>query len=403
MKDMTMGMEGVSEIRESNRTSPVFTHLSAVSDGSLVFGWVTVEHKPVQYIKETFESAQFYGNRVIQQNKEDKPSHVDWVKSLYRINEALVAYVTKYYEGGLVWKVDGIDPLQALREIKSGQSGKAAPPPPSTAGGPPPPPPLPKFDTPPAAPPMPPNGTPTSTSSSDMGAVFDQISRGSAVTSSLRKVDPSQMTHKNPSLRAASTVPTNGPSSLSRNSSSSSLTRPNTKPKPESMRTKKPHRKEFDGNNKWYIENYDDHKDLVEISVQTKHSILISRCSKTTIRINGKANAISIDNSPNVNIIVDSLVSSIDVIKCPTFAVQIMGSVPTILLDQVDGAQLYLGKESLGTEILHSKSSGVNVLLPEGGEEEGGGEDYREEAAPEQIKSVIRGGRLVSEIVEHAG
>ena len=80
-----------------------------------------------------------------------------------------------------------------------------------------------------------------------------------------------------------------------------------------------------------------------------------------------------------------------------------MGSVPTILLDQVDGAQLYLGKESLGTEILHSKSSGVNVLLPEGGEEEGGGEDYREEAAPEQIKSVIRGGRLVSEIVEHAG
>ena len=79
-----------------------------------------------------------------------------------------------------------------------------------------------------------------------------------------------------------------------------------------------------------------------------------------------------------------------------------MGSVPTILLDQVDGAQLYLGKESLGTEILHSKSSGVNVLLPEGGEDDGG-EDYREEAAPEQIKSVVRGGRLVSEIVEHAG
>lgn len=387
-------MSAVSDLREANRASPLFNHLSAVSEGSAILGWVAVEPKPVDFIKESFDSARFYGNRVIQEYKEKEPAHVEWVKSLYRINDSLMAFVKKHYEGGLTWNANGIDPVDALEEVQSGQSSNTVPKTPSTAGGPPPPPPLPKFDNPPA-PPMPPNGAPSS-SSNDMGAVFDQISRGSAVTSGLKKVDPSQMTHKNPSLRTSSTVPTNG--SLSRNSSSSSLNRPNKKPKPESMRTKKPPRKDLDGN-KWIVENYDNSPDLVEIEVQTKHSILISRCAKTTIRIKGKANAISVDNSPNLNIIIDSLVSSIDVIKCASFAVQVTGVLPTIMLDQVDGAQIYLGKDSLETQILQSKSSGLNVLLPGDSEED----DYREMAAPEQIRSFVSGGKLVSEIVEHAG
>ncbi len=43
----------------------------------------------------------------------------------------------------------------------------------------------------------------------------------------------------------------------------------------------------------------------------------------------------------------------------------------------------------------------VNINLPpEGG---AGDEDYRECPLPEQIRSIIRGGRMISEIVEHAG
>ena len=394
LKEIQSGMGAVSDVREANRASPLFSHLSAVSEGSSILGWVAVEPKPVEFIKESFDSARFYGNRVIQEYKEKEPAHVEWVKSLYRINDALTTFVKKHYEGGLTWNSNGIDPVDALKEVQSGQPNSKASKAPLNAGGPPPPPPLPKFDNPPA-PPMPPNGA-LSSSSNDMGAVFDQISRGTAVTSGLKKVDPSQMTHKNPSLRATSTVPTNG--SLSRNSSSSSLNRPNKKPKPESMRTKKPARKELDGN-KWIVEHYDNSPDLVEIEVQTKHSILISRCAKTTIRIKGKANAISVDNSPSLNIIIDSLVSSIDVIKCPSFAVQVTGVLPTIMLDQVDGAQIYLGTDSLKTQILQSKCSGLNVLLPGESEED----DFREMAAPEQIRSYVRDGRLISEIVEHAG
>ena len=80
-----------------------------------------------------------------------------------------------------------------------------------------------------------------------MGAIFDQLNRGEAVTSGLRKVDRSEMTHKNPELRASSTV-----------TERSRSPRPETKPKPDSMRSKggatpkREGKKELDGN-KWFI------------------------------------------------------------------------------------------------------------------------------------------------------
>lgn len=115
--------------------------------------------------------------------------------------------------------------------------------------------------------------------------------------------------------------------------------------------------------------------------------------------VKGKANAISIDNSARLSLIVESLVSSIDVIKSTNFALQVLGMVPTILMDQVDGGQVYLGKDSLKTEVFSSKSSGINLNLIEG--DEG---DYKEVALPEQIRTYIgKDGRVASEIVDHAG
>lgn len=68
-------------------------------------------------------------------------------------------------------------------------------------------------------------------------------------------------------------------------------------------------------------------------------------------------------------------------------------------MDSVDGAQVYLGKDSMSTEVFTSKCSGVNLNIF-GGEEE----DYKEVPLPEQIRTVIgAGGKVISEIVEHAG
>ena len=146
-------------------------------------------------------------------------------------------------------------------------------------------------------------------------------------------------------------------------------------------------------------ENFEDPSAPVEITAEIHHSILITKCKNTTVRVNGKGNAISIDNSPKTSIIIDSLVSSVDVIKCPNFALQVLETVPTVLLDQVDGATVYFGKDSLNTEIFTSKCTSVNIYLPP--EAEDG--DYKEESVPEQFRSYVKNGKLVTEIVEHAG
>jgi adenylyl cyclase-associated protein len=146
-----------------------------------------------------------------------------------------------------------------------------------------------------------------------------------------------------------------------------------------------------------YKEHFDNPSEMVEIDAEMQHSILISRCKNTTIRINGKANAISLDNSEKTSLVIDSLVSSVDVIKCPRFALQVIGTLPTILLDQVDGATIYLSKDSLSAEIFTSKSSSVNINLPTPEE------DFVENPVPEQMRTYVKNGKLVSEIVEHAG
>lgn len=78
-----------------------------------------------------------------------------------------------------------------------------------------------------------------------LGAVFSELNKGESVTKGLRKVDKSEMTHKNPSLRAGSTV-TDGLASRGKSPA------PGKKPKPESMRVKKPANKELEGS-KWIV------------------------------------------------------------------------------------------------------------------------------------------------------
>ncbi|KAE8380575.1 adenylate cyclase associated N terminal-domain-containing protein [Aspergillus bertholletiae] len=398
MTELHTASDSINMIRESNRASPLFNHLSAVAEGIVALGWF-FELKPADFVSEIVGGIEYYGNKVLKEYKEKDKTHVQYIQSYYQVFKSLAAYLKKHYPKGLTWnEQNGIDALEALRQVKGGSSAGAS----GSAPPPPPPPPVPTLNVPGGAPPPPPPppGVPPPPSvapGGDMSAVFAQLNQGEAITSGLRKVDKSEMTHKNPNLRASSTVPDRPDSqgSISRSKSPA----PSKKPKPESMRIRKPPRKELESN-KWYIENFENPGEIVEIPAQQNQSILISRCNKTIVKVSSKANAIAIDNCKDLSIIVDSLVSSLDVIKCTKFALQIDGVAPTLLLDQVDGATVYLGPQSLNTEIFSSKSTALNIMLPP---KEGTDEDTKECPVPEQIKSYIKDGVLVNEIVEHAG
>lgn len=400
LKPLQDSIAAVTDLREANRGKPLFNHLSAVSESISVVAWVTIDSKPHKHVEESLGSAQYWGNRVLKEYKDKDAKQVEWVQAYYLVFKKLEEYVQNTFPTGIPWTVRGVSIEEARKQVEQAEPPRASPHPQAVGtGGPPPPPPPPgppppplKFDDAPKAAPA--------KEASALDAVFNDLNKGEAVTKGLRKVNPDQMTHKNPSLRAGATVPTRSDSQ----SSVSSISRgkspaPSKKPKPEGMRTKKPPVKKLDGN-KWIIENYDNEPRPVEIEAAISHSILISRCSKTTIIVKGKANAISIDNSPRLSLVVESLVSSIDVIKSSNFALQVLGTLPTLLMDSVDGAQVYLGKESMNTEVFSSKCSSINLNLLEGGDDG----DYKEVPLPEQLRTYIdKDGKVVSEIVEHAG
>lgn len=99
-----------------------------------------------------------------------------------------------------------LPPLLCTCAHTSAQGGKASPDllaagvSQASGGAPPPPPP----------PPPPPAAYSAPSGGGELGgaaAVFAQINQGTDVTKGLKKVDPSQMTHKNPALRGTAPVP----------------------------------------------------------------------------------------------------------------------------------------------------------------------------------------------------
>jgi adenylyl cyclase-associated protein len=102
---------------------------------------------------------------------------------------------------------------------------------------------------------------------------------------------------------------------------------------------------------------------------------------------------------------VQSLVSTVDVVKSQNFALQVLETIPTVLLDQVDGAQIYLSKASSATRVYSSKSASINLNVIAPGVGDDGEEDYKEIPLPSQICSWYEEekGDVVNEIVSHSG
>ncbi|KAH6631959.1 adenylate cyclase associated N terminal-domain-containing protein [Chaetomium tenue] len=388
-------MSTIIQIKDDNRADKSYNNLSTVSDSIMVLAWVTIDTKPFKHVEGSLGSAEFWGNKILTANKNKDEQQVEWVKAYYQVIRDLAEYVKTYCHDGLPWNPKGVPAVEAAKSVNAASAPAARAPPaplaaPAAGGAPPPPPP------PPGPPPVlnidEKKAEPAA--AGGLGAVFSELNKGEAVTKGLRKVDKSQMTHKNPSLRAGSTVPEQNGSARGK-----SPAPPGTKPKPESMRVKKPPKKELEGN-KWTIENFEKWPSPIEIEVSLSHSVLISKCNEATIILKGKANAVTVENTNRVSLVVESLVSSVDVVKSNNFALQVMGVIPTVLMDQVDGAQVYLSKESSATRLYSSKSASINLNVLAGSGED---EDYKELPLPSQICSWWdpEKGEAVNEIVSH--
>ncbi|CAN3374378.1 hypothetical protein DIURU_000743 [Diutina rugosa] len=386
----------IGDIKDKNRPSPFFNHLSTIAEGAPVLGWVMSE-TPASWVDDFRDSASFYSNRVLKESKDrdDAKAHQEWVASFSRIFDELRAYVKEYQTTGIQWNPQGTSlaeslktygvptpsatphhsmsaPSGAPKAASAAASGGAAPPPP------PPPPPADLFDA-------------ESKPEGGMSAVFDDLNRGEDITKGLKKVDKSQMTHKNPELRNKKPLPPKKPAKFGTKPPSPPAAAVATGPK------QKPAKVELI-DTKWLVEGQYKADQPIVINAEKQQSIFIGHCADVTIQIKGKANAISVSETKNVAIVVDSLISGVDIIKSDKFALQVLEVVPTIYIDKCDQGTLYISQASIDSDIkIYSTcSTSVNINVPEQ-------DDYVELAVPEQFEHQIKNGKLVTSVVEHKG
>ncbi|KAF5391473.1 hypothetical protein D9757_001946 [Collybiopsis confluens] len=384
-------IEAINRLKEANRKdTDWFTHLMVVSEASPFVGWP----KPGPHIAEIREQALYYGTRVIKDFKEKDARHAEWVFSFSAILEETRKYVMEYHTTGLAWNPHGVSVADYTPKLTGahvpGSGGPPLPPPP-------PPPPAPLA---PAAPPA--------SAAAGPAAVFAQINRGADITKGLRKVDKSEMNHKNPSLRASNVVSSGSspgtsealiPLSPPPAYLSTAIKKPIKPTKPQALMGKKPPKFVLEGKS-WNIEFQEDEKNLVVDGVELNQVINLFGCRNSVVVIKGKLNAVSLVNCTKTQVLLDSVVSSVSVTKSPSFTIQITGSVPMIQIDSCDTGMIYLSKSSLHAEITTAKCSSINVNLPVEGEEDG---VFEEQALPEMLRTSVEGGKLITTVVEHIG
>lgn len=377
LKPMQQASLVIIEFREKNRPSSFFNHLSTVSEGIPALGWVAVEPKPFPFVGEMRDAAQFYSNRVIKEFKDKDRKHVEWAGSFLTLLTELQNYVKKHHTTGLVWNPSGADPQSFVGSVPGATSPTKSP-----AGAAPPPPPAP---APGAA--LPTAGVKTG----DISSLFGELNRGASVTSGLKKVDKSQMTHKNPELRTSSVVKADA---LEKKPVSNS-----TAAQPKAA-TKLPPKTQLEGN-KWVVENHTSGTVVLD-QVELKQVVYVYGCTGTTIQIKGKVNTVSIDNCKKCGVVAESTVAGIDLVNCKSMQVQVTGYAPTVSVDKTDGCQIFMSQECVqkNLELFTAKCSEVNLCWPEG---KGADQEFVEKPVSEQFKTVVAGGKVHTVPVEHKG
>lgn len=337
----------VIKIKDDNRSNKNFNYLNAVSEGVAVLGWIVVS-TPISYIPDFKDSAQFWTNRILKdiKGKENEEISIEWVKKFLNIFDELKNYVKEFQTTGISWN-GSEDFEECITKLEAGGASGGAPAPP--------PPPANLFED--IKESKNDNKNKTGNNGGSMSAVFAELSKGESITSGLKKVDKSEMTHKNPELRKKPVpLPPKKPKSLStKEEEIKAVAKVKKAPQHELV------------DNKWMITNVskeDIENGMISIDGSMNESVYIGHCEGVVVEIKGKVNAISVNMCERVGVVVARAIASVELTQCKRCEVQVVESVPVVSVDQSDSTGVYLSESSLGVELYSSGCTALNVYVP---------------------------------------
>ena len=195
---------------------------------------------------------------------------------------------------------------------------------------------------------------PQSAAAGDVKGLFGDISKGSNVTSGLKKVTKDMQTWR---------TEYKGDKPLPQAKSPEPVVRA---PSTTAARASGPPRCEYQAHGmRWMVENQSKSTGVATVTVtDMKQSVHILNCDDASIDIHGKAKSISIDGCSKTRVLFDSAMACCELVNCQRMQIQCRGTVPSISIDKTDGCLVFLNRDSVATtSIVSSKSSEMNVSL----------------------------------------
>jgi len=313
---------------------------------------------PASHVKAVLETCDFHLVKVMQKKV---PAETAWGKLVKELLKGLEEWCIENCKMGLTWKFDGQDAGDYFTSnpIGSPAAGAAAPAkaaaPEKKAGG--------------------------------MGAIFGSILGKDAT--GLKKVTDDQKV-KNRSAEDSAAA-----------SAAASAAKPKAfvpKPRANEGRKKGPKGapiKELQRDTNWVIENQEGVSNLTLDEADMKQTVLVINCREITLQVTTKVKSITIDGCEKVNLICGDVLSTVELVNSDKCKVQTIGTLNAIAIDKCDGVAIFLSKQSVGASIVTSKSSEMNVTIPEG--DEG---DIIEMPIPEQFMTRLApsGKKLITEV-----
>mmetsp|Transcript_16330 Transcript_16330/g.28607 ORF Transcript_16330/g.28607 Transcript_16330/m.28607 type:complete len:498 (-) Transcript_16330:66-1559(-) len=365
-----------------DQRSEFFQNRKACAEAINMIMLVTSPSPPahVQNVLETFD---FHAIKVMQKKNEKETA---WIKAVKEMLKELKDWCNENCKLGVTWNAQGKDAVEyfSASPLGSGAGGGAAAPAP---GG--------KAKGKGKGPAMPKGGLAAPSeevkaklregapakpaAAAGMSAVFNAIRE--VDTGNLKKVT-SDMKTKNQPKDLPKVQPAAAPKAAA----------------PAPGRNRKGPRgaplKELQKDTNWVLENYENEQ-IVMDEATMQQLVVIINCRNTTVQVKGKVKSICVDGCEKVNVICNDVISAVEMVNSDRCQLQTLGKIVAVAIDKCDGANVFLSKDSLEAEITSSKSSEMNVTIPDPDGEDG---DIIEMPIPEQFVTKLVGKKLKTEV-----
>jgi adenylyl cyclase-associated protein len=370
---------GQAESKVDNR-SAFMPQQKSFAEGVQCLQWIVQPGSAKAVCTGAAEAADFYLIKILTLAKNKSGDEQQNLRTYASGFKAMLLnlgeYCAEFHKLGLDWNPKGGDVSGFTAGAPSGGDSSAD----ESSGGPPPPP-----GPPPSVEELGGNTDAPKDAKPGMGAVFDALNKGEAVTSGLKKVT-ADMKAKNMKDK-----PALAPKEHKSASGAKKFKAAAEEKKPPKLELSK---------GTWFCEFYEDSQ--IEIpDVEIKQSVYISKCRNSHITIPNKCKSVAVDGCFKTIITFKSVVSAFEIFNSQRCVADVQEFVPSVAIDKSQGCQVHLTRQALKEppQIISSNISETNVQVPGAKDED----DPIEIPVPEQYCTKFRpGNKLETLPVSHS-